>query len=213
MSNCSPLLWKHRTQQLFAAHKGRVYFQHVIAFFSRFWQREIILDHKVLEVSWDNKHEIQWQFVLKHLVSIEQWHSHLYTIFYSHEYSWRIFKMFQENFTHSLVWVRRDAQRRFQAGSVFVHTDREVSVALVHRGNPFLYFQGMGVALVTKPIRQLDQQLYPLFGLLSIERCLGRGGGGGRKRRRDGRRGGSTHKEKVNGRKKELGSCAAWQPQ
>lgn len=77
--------------------------------------------------------------------------------------------------THSLVGVGRNAERRFQAGSVFVHAEREVPVALVHRGHPFLYLQGMGVALVTKPIRQLDQQLYPLFGLLSIERHLARG--------------------------------------
>lgn len=86
--------------------------------------------------------------------------------------------------THSLVGVGRDAERRFQAGSVFVHAEREVPVALVHRGHPFLYLQGMGVALVTKPIRQLDQQLYPLFGLLSIERHLGRG----EREKRDGRR-------------------------
>lgn len=76
--------------------------------------------------------------------------------------------------THSLVGVGRNAKRCFQAGSVFVHAEREVPVALVHRGHPFFYFQGMGVALVTKPIRQLDQQLHPLFGLLSIETHLGR---------------------------------------
>lgn len=74
--------------------------------------------------------------------------------------------------THSLVGVGRNAKRCFQAGSVFIHAEREVPVALVYRGHPFLYLQCMGVALVTKPIRQLDQQLYPLFGLLSIERHL-----------------------------------------
>lgn len=34
--------------------------------------------------------------------------------------------------THSLVGVGRNAKRRFQAGSVFVHAEREVPVALVH---------------------------------------------------------------------------------
>lgn len=70
--------------------------------------------------------------------------------------------------THCLVGVGRNAERRFQAGPVFVHTERKIPVALVHRGHPFLYLQGMGVALVTKTIGQLDQQLYTLFGLLSI---------------------------------------------
>lgn len=79
--------------------------------------------------------------------------------------------------THSLVGVGRDAKRCFQGGSVFVHAEREVPVALVYRGYPFLYLQCMGVTLVTKPIRQLDQQLHSLFGLLSIERHLGRAEG------------------------------------
>lgn len=83
-------------------------------------------------------------------------------------------------YTHSLVGVRRNAECRLQAGSVFVHAEREVPVALVYRGHPFLYLQCMGVAFVTKPIRQLDQQLYPLFGLLSIERHLEMGERGGR---------------------------------
>lgn len=34
--------------------------------------------------------------------------------------------------THGLVGVRRNAERRFQAGPIFVHAERKVPVALVH---------------------------------------------------------------------------------
>lgn len=64
------------------------------------------------------------------------------------------------------------------------------------------------MALVTKPIRQLDQQLYPLFGLLSIERHLGRG-----EREREGREKRDGHKEAVPTEKKvnEGGETERWE--
>lgn len=72
--------------------------------------------------------------------------------------------------SHRFGGVRDQAQRFLQAEAVLVHADGKVAVALVHRGDPFLNLARVGVALFTKPIGELDQQLHPLFGLLGRER-------------------------------------------
>lgn len=65
--------------------------------------------------------------------------------------------------------VRGNPQGFFQRGPVLLHPQGEVLVPLVHCGHALLYLGRVGVALVTKAVRQLYQQLHSLFGLLQTE--------------------------------------------
>ena len=71
--------------------------------------------------------------------------------------------------TYGLVGVRGDAQGLLQAAAVLVHAQGEVPVALVHRRHPLLDLHCVAVAFVTEAVRQLDQQLHALFGLLATQ--------------------------------------------
>lgn len=72
--------------------------------------------------------------------------------------------------TYRFVGVGRDAQRFLQWAAVFIHAQWKVSVALVHGRHPFLDLSCMSVTFITEAVGQLDQQLYPLFGLLRMQR-------------------------------------------
>lgn len=67
--------------------------------------------------------------------------------------------------THRFVGVG-DAQGFLQRRAVLLHAQREVAVALVHGRHAFLDLSGVGMAFFAEAIRQLDQQLHSLFGLL-----------------------------------------------
>ena len=62
--------------------------------------------------------------------------------------------------------LRADSQAPLQALLILGHAKREVAVPAVHRADPALQLRHVGVAFLHQVVRQLDQQLHLLLGLL-----------------------------------------------
>lgn len=62
--------------------------------------------------------------------------------------------------------LRADPQAPLQALLVFGHAQGEVAVPAVHRAHPALQLRHVRMAFLHQVVRQLDQQLHLLLGLL-----------------------------------------------
>lgn len=62
--------------------------------------------------------------------------------------------------------LRADPQAPLEALLVFGHAQGEVAVPAVHRADPALQLRHVRVAFLHQVVRQLDQQLHLLLGLL-----------------------------------------------
>lgn len=70
-----------------------------------------------------------------------------------------------------LAHLRADAEGTVQVTAVLAHTQREVSVALIHRAHPFLQLGHVYVAFLHKVVSQLNQQFHLFLRLLGDRTC------------------------------------------